>query len=193
MAFSRYYAAQATNGSGVLAHTIANPDNASFGYLHLHHLEFRISSAGQSLVAFKTALDAGIAKLTNYNDYTIADGVFTIPADYGLTESATYQLQIKRVTPKLTHYVNFNAGAPITETDLDNSNSYALFRSQELEDGIQDVIDFGFVLTLAEMKSVAGITGEFTGDTDTQIMTNKAFTAGTAITSTFDLGTASWQ
>jgi hypothetical protein len=43
------------------------------------------------------------------------------------------------------------------------------------------------------MKAVAGITGDFMGTTDIQTITNKAYTAGAGIESTFDLGTASWQ
>lgn len=185
MAFSRYYGSQAANGSGVLVHTVANPDNASFGFLHISHVELRMSSAGQSLVAFKAALESGMAKLTIYNDYTFANGVITIPASYGLTQSATYQLQIKRVTPKLTHYVNFNAGAPITETDLDNSNSYALFRSQEIEDDLGENL-----LTLINMKTVSGITGDFVDTLSFQTVRNKTFPADQS--NVADYGTAAW-
>ena len=185
MAFSRYYGAQTANGSGVLGHTINNPDNASFGFLNVSHIELRLSSAGQSLVAFKAALEAGMAKLTIYNDYTLESGVITLPASYGLTQGATYQLQIKRATPKLAHYVNFNAGAPITETDLDNSNSYALFRAQEIEDDLGENL-----LTLINMKNVSGITGDFVDTLSVQTVRNKTFPADQS--NVADYGLASW-
>jgi len=133
-------------------------------------------------------VEGGLVKLSLYNDYTLTGSSIEIP---NLTASAAYQFYINRVTPKLTHFVDFQAGSPITETDLDNSNNYALFRFQELEDVSEQYSPY--VLTLARMKTVAGITGEFTGDTDTQTITNKTFTAGASITSSFDLGTASWQ
>jgi|18_taG_2_1085343.scaffolds.fasta_scaffold00273_2 hypothetical protein len=188
MGYSRYYGNATANGAGTLVHVVSNPDNANFGWLLNSHLELRLSSAGQSLAAFTTEVEDGLAKLSLYNDYNINGSSIEIP---NLTASAVYQFYISRITPKLSHFVDFQAGSPITETDLDNSNKYALFRFQELEDVSEQYSPF--ILTLAKMKTVAGITGEFTGDTDTQTMTNKTFTAGAGITSSFDLGTASWQ
>ncbi len=188
MAFSNYISSATASGSGGITHSISNPGNNSFAWLNSDHMEFRLSTPGQSLSSFNTELTAEtINKATNY---TLIGTTLTFS---GLTNGGAYHFEVKRVTPHLTHYVDFQAGSPITESDLDNSNRYALYRTQELEDGLQSALDLGYVLTLGEMKSIAGITGEFTGDTDTQTITNKTFTAGAGITSSFDLGTASWQ
>lgn len=195
--YSRYYATAVAGNPATLVHTISNAGNANFAWLLDSHLELYVSSAGQSLDAFKVAIAGGsTAALTLNNDYTLdnSSGDILILAGYGLTADATYRLHIKRVTPKGIHFVNFQAGSPLTELDLDNSNNYALFRSQELEDDLEVFVEDGsYTLTLEDMKTVAGVTGDFTGTTDTQTMTNKAFTAGEGITTTFDLGTASWQ
>ena len=185
MGLSSYITTVTSSGSGGITHTVSNPGNNNFTWLSSSHIEIRLSSAGQSLVSFKTAITNGtVNKLTS--GYTLIGSTLTLS---GLTNNAVYYFEVKRVTPKIAHYVDFQAGSPITESDLDNSNRWALYRTQELEDAVT------FTLTLENMKTVAGITGDgdFVFTTDTQTITNKTFTAGTAITSSFDLGTASWQ
>jgi hypothetical protein len=187
MSYSRYITSGTTTTSGGLVHTVSNPANASFSWLAAEHIEIYLSTAGQALSAFTTAITNGEVNKFNTSDgYTLVGTTLTFS---GLTASSTYHFQIRRVTPKLTHFVDFTAGSPLTEIDLDNSNRWALYRTQEVEDSVT------FTLTLENMKTVAGITGDgdFVFTTDTQTITNKTFTAGTAITSSFDLGTASWQ
>lgn len=135
MAYSRYYATETTPlNTGVLTHTIGNPSNNNFGYLTASHLELYLSHADQTLASFTSDVDAGDAKLcVIYNDFTVENNVITLT---GLLPDTTYRIYIKRVTPKLTHFVDFQAGAPLTETDLDNSNKYSLFREQEIEDDL---------------------------------------------------------
>ena len=137
MAFSRYYATEDTPvNSGVLTHTIANPSNTNFGYLDPYHLEVYVSKADESLNAFQADVNAGTAdKYTLNNDFTLESGVITIN---NLAVDKRYRLFIKRVTPKLKHFVDFQAGSPLTEADLDNSNKYSLFREQEIEDDLAD-------------------------------------------------------
>lgn len=187
MGLSKYYGNAAANGSGLLSHTVSNPDNASFAWLNDSHLELRVSSAGQSLAAFQTAVDAGQSKLSLYNDYTLTGKLIEVP---NLTNGATYQFEIRRVTPKSTHYVDFQAGSPITETDLDNSNNYALFRTQELEDTISGFSDYE--LTLAKMKTAAGTSGDFVDTGSAQTVLNKTFPS-TGTGSNFDAGQANWS
>ena len=191
--YSRYYAtATAVNDSGnvTLAHTISNSANTNFAWLLGSHLQLYISSAGQSLDDFKTAVAGGQAALTLNNDYTLTGDDILIPATYGLS-AAVYRLHIKRVTPKDAHFVNFQAGSPLTEADLDNSNNYALFRSQEIEDDLAVVSSTStFTLTLAAMKAVASVTGDFVGHSDTQNLENKTFAADKG--NTYDCGGRSW-
>ena len=188
MAYSRYYATEtATSGSNpALVHTIANPDNASFGYLAPAHIQLSISTANQSLADFQAASKS---VLSINNDYLLdGDGkITTIPSSLTLTAGATYRIYINRVTPKLTHTVDFQAGSPLTESDLDNSNRFSLFRSQEIED---DLGSTSFALTLAAMKETAGITGNFLGTTDAQSVENKTFAPLKG--NTFDCGGRSY-
>lgn len=192
--YSRYYAtATAGSPTATLAHTISNSDNANFSWLLDSHLLLHISSANQSLDDFKTAVAAGsTSALSLNNDYSLnSSGELLILAGYGLTAGATYRLYLKRATPKSAHFVDFQAGSPLTELDLDNANNYALFRSQELEDDLAVVTaNSVYTLTLSEMKSVASVSGSFVGDTDTQTLNNKEFAA--AGTSTFDCSPRSW-
>jgi hypothetical protein len=187
MGLSKYYGNAAANGSGLLSHTISNPDNASFNWLNNSHVELRLSSAGQSLVAFQAAVKAGQDKLSLFNDYSITGKLLEVPS---LTNGATYQFEIRRITPKSTHYVNFQAGSPITETDLDNSNNYALYRTQELEDTVANFSEYE--LTLAKMKTAAGTSGDFVDTDSAQTVLNKTFPS-TGSGSNFDAGQANWS
>lgn len=137
MAFSRYYATEDTPiNSGVLTHTISNPSNTNFGYLADTHLELYVSKSDESMSAFQADVAAGYADKYNLNnDFTLEGSTITIT---GLATDKRYRLFLKRVTPKLTHYVDFQAGSPLTEADLDNSNKYSLFREQEIEDDLAD-------------------------------------------------------
>lgn len=184
MGYSKYYGNATANGAGTLTHVISNPDNVYFGWLITSHLELRLSSAGQSLGSFTTAVEGGLAKLSLYNDYSVTGSSVEIP---NLTANAVYQFFINRVTPKLSHFVDFQAGAPITETDLDNSNKYALYRSQELEDSLSP-----YELTLAKMKTASGLTGDFVDTGSVQTVSNKIFPA-TGDGSNFDCGSANWN
>ena len=190
MGLSKYYGSATADGSGIINHTISNPDNSNFAWLHGSHLEIRLSSAGQSLSSFQTAVDGGgVAKLTQYTNYSLTGSVLQIPS---LTNNAAYKFEVRRITPKKTHFVDFQAGSPLTENDLDNSNKYALFRSQELEDRLNDVASSsGYTLTLAEMKSVASVNGDFVGHTDTKNLSNKSFVANT--NNTYDCGIRNWN
>ena len=137
MAYSRYYASEDTPiNSGVLTHTLANPDNNNFGYLNPYHLEVYASKSDQSMSAFQADVASGYAdQYVLNNDFTLANNVITIS---NLATNKRYRLFIKRVTPKLRHFVDFQAGSPLTEADLDNSNKYSLFREQEIEDDLAD-------------------------------------------------------
>ena len=137
MAFSRYYATESTPiNSGVLTHTIANPSNNNFGYLDSYHLEVYLSTADQSLSSFQSDVAAGsVTKKSLGNDYTHENNTISFS---NLASDKTYRLYVKRATPKLTHFVDFQAGSPLTEADLDNSNKYSLFREQEIEDDLAD-------------------------------------------------------
>jgi hypothetical protein len=189
--YSRYYATATAGNPATLAHTISNSYNTNFAWLVDSHIQLYISSAGQSLDDFKTAIVGGQAALTLNNDYTLTNGDILIPQTYGLTANAVYRLHIKRVTPKDAHFVNFQAGSPLTESDLDNSNNYALFRSQELEDDLSVVSSTStFTLTLAAMKAVASVTGDFVGHSDTQNIENKTFAADKG--NAYDCGGRSW-
>ena len=81
--------------------------------------------------------------------------------------------------------MDFTAGSPLTEADLDNSNKYALFRAQELEDEVSDK-----TISLAKMKSTANITGDFVDTTSAQTITNKNFPDSTSV---FDGGSLSFS
>jgi hypothetical protein len=190
--YSRYYATAETEGDpATLAHTISNSANTNFAWLLGSHLQLYISSAGQSLADFKTAVAAGQAPLNLNNDYTLTGADILIPASYGLS-AATYRLHVKRVTPKDAHFVNFQAGSPLTELDLDNSNNYALFRSQEIEDDLAVVASTStFVLTLAAMKAAASVSGDFVGHSDTQNLENKTFATNKG--NSYDCGGRSWS
>ena len=178
MAYSRYIASGTATGAGGLVASISNPSNSNFDWLTPDHIKIYLSSANQTLDSFNTDLAAGDISLFNPSDgYTLVGTTLTFS---GLTANATYRWQVKRVTPKLTHYVDFQAGSPLTELDLDNSNKYTLFRSQELEDDIEEK-----TMTLATMKLTAGITGDFVDTTSAQTISNKTFTD---TTSSFDGG-----
>jgi len=137
MAYSRYYASEDTPmNSGVLTHTVANPDNNNFGYLSPYDLEVYASKADQSLSSFQADVDSNYAdQYTLDNDFTLINNVITIT---NLAANKRYRLFIKRATSKLVHPVDFQAGSPLTEADLDNSNKYSLFREQEIEDDLAD-------------------------------------------------------
>ena len=184
MGLANYYGNATANGSGLLTHTVSNPDNANFDWLIASHLELRLSTAGQSLAAFTTAVENGQAKLSLYNDYSLTGKLIEVP---NLVAGGVYQFYVSRVTPKKTHFVDFQAGSPITETDLDNSNRYALFRSQEIED-----LAAPFQLTLAKMKTAAGTSGDFVDTGSAQTVLNKTFPS-TGTGSNFDAGQANWS
>ena len=182
MGYSRYFVTVNTTSSGGVSHTISNPDNAGFSWISADHIKVYLSSANQTLSDFKTAISNGTVSLFNPSDgYTLSGSTLTFS---GLSASSEYQIQIKRVTPKLNHVVDFQAGAPITETDLDNCNKYTLFRSQELDDEIAENL-----VSLAVMKTKAGIEGDFVDTDSVQTLKNKTFVAESGVTSNFDGGT----
>lgn len=182
MAYSRYYTSTSSTGSGGISHNISNPDNSNFSWLGDDHIKIYISTAGSTLAAFKSAYEAGTVSLFSPSDGYVLSG--TTLTFSGLTASSGYQILIKRETPKLHHVVDFQAGAPITELDLDNSNKYTLFRAQELDDDISENL-----VSLTVMKTKAGITGNFVDTDSVQTLKNKTFVAGSGICSNFDGGT----
>ena len=194
MAYSRYYATiVASDPGGVLTHVVANPDNNTFGIIADAHLQVAVSVPGQTLAAFQALVAAGrYTVLQLNNDYSLINN--TITTALTLEAGGTYRVYLNRVTPKNAHVVDFQAGSPLTETDLDNSNRYTLFRSQELEADMAVVSSAAaassYTLTLAEMNSVAGIAGAFVGYTDTQNIENKTFAADKG--NLFDCGGRSW-
>ena len=182
MAYSRYYVSASSTGSGGLSHNISNPDNGNFSWLSNDHIKIYLSGAGHTLSAFKAAISAGtVSVFTPSDGYTLSGTTLTFS---GLTASSGYQILIKRETPKLNHVVDFQAGAPITELDLDNSNKYTLFRAQELDDDIGENL-----ISLNVMKTKAGIVGDFVDTDSVQTLKNKTFIAGSGIASNFDGGT----
>lgn len=183
MGYSRYISSGVMSGTGGHTHVVSNPGNSGFSWLSVDHIKIYLSDAGQSLTDFQSALSAGTVNLFNPADgYTLVGTTLTFS---GLTALATYRFQIKRVTPKLSHFVDFQAGAPLTELALDNSNKYTLFRAQELEDDMEES-----ALSLQNMKTTAGVTGDFVDTTSSQTLTNKTFQDST---STFDGGTLSFN
>ena len=185
MGYSRYIGSGTTTSEGGLVISVSNPDNGSFNWLSPDHVQIRISQPNQSVADFEAALTAGTVSLFNPSDgYTLVGSTLTFS---GLNASVVYRFQVKRVTPKLTHYVNFQAGAPLTEVDLDNSNKYTLFRAQELEDDIDEKTTS---LSLTNMKTTAGITGDFVDTTSAQTVTNKNFADSTSV---FDGGSLTFQ
>jgi hypothetical protein len=183
MAYSRYIGSGAASGTGGHTHAVSNPGNGNFDWLSTDHIKIYLSDAGQSVSSFQSEISAGTVSLFNPADgYTLVGTTLTFS---GLSASATYRFLIKRETPKLSHFVNFQAGAPLTELALDNSNKYTLFRAQELEDDLEEK-----ALSLANMKTTAGITGDFVDTTSAQTITNKTFQDSA---STFDGGTLSFN
>lgn len=183
MGLSSYITTATASGSGGITHTVSNPGNNNFAWLSSTHIEIRLSAAGQSLVSFNTAITNGtINKLSA--GYTLIGSTLTLS---GLTSNAVYYWEVKRVTPKIAHYVDFQAGSPITESDLDNSNRYALYRTQELEDLVAP-----YTLTLAKMKTASGINGDFVDTLSVQTVSNKIFPAS-GEGSNFDCGSANWN
>ena len=192
MSYSRYITSGTTTGAGGLVHTVSNSGNSTFDWLASSHMKIYLSTAGQSQASFTAAIAAGtVNEFTPQMGYTLVGVTLTFS---GLNASATYFFQVKRVTPKLSHFVDFSAGSPLIEVDLDNSNKYALFRSQEIEDDLETLnaaaSSSTYTLTLAEMKSVASVTGAFVGDTDTQSIENKTFAANKG--NLYDCGGRSW-
>lgn len=186
MSYSRYITTGTATSGGGLVHTVSNSGNTSFTWLAADHIKIYLSAAGASLVDFTAAIAQGtINEFTPAMGYTLVGTTLTFS---GLTASSAYNFQIKRETPKLTHFVDFSAGSPLTEIDLDNSNKYALFRAQELEDELELVSTY--TLTLADMKTVASVTGAFLGDTDTQNIENKTFASDKG--NLYDCGGRSW-
>tara|TARA_B100001175_G_scaffold316835_1_gene331810 strand:+ start:2013 stop:2567 length:555 start_codon:yes stop_codon:yes gene_type:complete len=182
MAYSKYIASGVTGGGTGFTHNISNPSNAQFAWLSEDHLQIRLSTANETVAAFQTRLSKGTVPLFNPGDgWSISGETITVT---GLVTSTTYRFQLERVTPKLNHTVEFAAGAPLTEAALDNSNKYALFRAQELEDKIEDNL-----LSLGNMKTVANITGDFVDTTSPQTITNKTFQDSTSV---FDGGVLSF-
>lgn len=178
MGYSKYISSGNTSGIGGFTLTVSNPGNSSFSWLADGHIKIYLSDANQSLAAFQTALNEGTVALFNPSDgYTLVGTTLTFS---GLAASATYKFLIKRETPILTHFVNYQAGAPLTKTALDNSNKYALFRAQELEDRISESM-----MSLNAMKTAANITGDFVDTLSHQTISNKTFTNSA---STFDGG-----
>ena len=192
MSYSRYITSGTTTGGGGLVHTVSNSGNSTFDWLSPDHMKIYLSTAGQSQVDFTAAIAAGtVNEFTPQMGYTLVGVTLTFS---GLNALSSYFFQVKRVTPKLSHFVDFSAGSPLTEVDLDNSNKYALFRSQELEDDLETVNAVAssstFTLTLAAMKAVASVTGDFVGHSDTQNIENKTFAANKG--NTYDCGGRSW-
>lgn len=180
MSYSRYYFVKAIDGTGVLTHTISNPSNTYFSWLSTAHLEFHRSNLAESLTDFTERIETGAStKLTmsGGSGGSLVAGVLTIT---GLSVGS-YYVHVRRVTPKLSHFVDFQVGQTLTAEDLDNSNKYALFRQQELEDDLTDN-----ALTETKVKARLGITGDAVGTTDAQTLTNKQFEDST---SRFDGGT----
>jgi hypothetical protein len=178
MAYSKYISNASTGAGTGFVHTISNSGNSYFAWLADSHIEVRLSTLNESVGDFSARLAAGTVDL-----YAPSDGyslVGTTLSFTGLVTSSNYSFEVKRVTPKLVHVVDFQAGAPLTESSLDNSNKYALFRSQELEDRISDSM-----ISLSSMKIAANITGDFVDTLSHQTISNKTFT-NTA--STFDGG-----
>lgn len=183
MAYSRYIASGTATGAGGIVASISNPGNGNFDWLSPDHIKIYLSSANQTLSDFNAAITEGTVNLFNPSDgYTLVGTTLTFS---GLTANATYRWQVKRVTPKLNHVVDFQAGSPLTELDLDNSNKYTLFRAQELEDDIEEK-----TISLALMKTTAGITGDFVDTTSAQTITNKTFSDST---SSFDGGSLAFS
>ena len=180
MAYSKYITSGATSGGTGFIHNVSNPGNNQFDWLSPDHIEIRLSNAGETLAAFSARVAAGTVAIFNpSNGYSLIGTTLTFT---GLTSGQTYRFQLERVTPKLSHVVNFQAGAPLTEAALDNSNKYALFRAQELEDKIADNL-----VSLSSMKTAAGVTGDFVDTESAQTIKNKTFiNSGSA--SVFDGG-----
>lgn len=185
MAFSRYYAAESTPvNSGVITHTISNPSNTNFGYLSNSHVELYVSSPDESLSAFQADVNAGQAtKFLINNDFTLENNTITVS---GLLANKTYRLYVKRATPKLTHFVDFQAGSPLTEADLDNSNKYSLFREQEIEDDLADTNALigtsgsgsSSLDTAEAIKTALGIEGDAVGTQNVQEIFTKTIDGG---------------
>lgn len=185
MPFSRYYATEDTPvNSGVLTHTVANPSNANFGYLDPYHLEVYASKSDQTMAQFQADVSAGTAdQYTLNNDFTLESGVITIN---NLAVDKRYRLFIKRATPKLTHFVDFQAGSPLTEADLDNSNKYSLFREQEIEDDLADTNALigtsgsgsSSLDTAEAIKTALGIEGDAVGTHNVQEIFTKTIDGG---------------
>ncbi len=182
MGYSRYISAFTTSSQGGYSHTISNPDNESFSFAEVDHINIFLSDAGQALASFQSAVLSGTAN--RYLSHTLIGQTLTFS---GLEESTSYCFQVKRVTPKATHFVDFQAGAPLTELALDNSNKYTLYRSQELEDDMGENL-----LTLAKMKALASVSGDFVDTTSTQTVSNKTLPSGGATGTHIDMGLASF-
>ena len=104
MGYSSYIGDVTTTSSGGLVHNVSNPDNNSFTWLSPDHIQIYLSAAGQSLSSFEAALNAGTVNLFNPSDgYVLAGTTLTFT---GLAASSQYKFQIKRVTPKLPHFVD---------------------------------------------------------------------------------------
>jgi hypothetical protein len=178
MGYSRYITSGTTTSNGGFTHTVTNPDNGTFTWAEVGHIKVYISTANQTLSSFQDTVILGTA--AEAQDYTLIGRTLTFSA---LTPNSTYQFQVKRVTPKLTHFVDFQAGQPLTELALDNSNKYTLYVAQELED---DMGDNNLTLTL--MKSLASVSGDFVDTTSIQTVLNKTLPSTGSSGTKIDMG-----
>ena len=178
MGYSRYITSGTTTSNGSFNHTVTNPENAMFAWADVDHIKVYISTANQSLSSFQSEVILGTAP--EAQDYTLIGRTLSFSA---LNINSTYQFQVKRITPKLTHFVDFQAGQPLTELALDNSNKYTLYVAQELED---DMGDNNLTLTL--MKSLASVSGDFVDTTSIQTVMNKTLPANSSDGTKIDMG-----
>lgn len=178
MAYSKYITSGATLAGTGFVHNVSNSGNSYFAWLADSHLEVRLSTLNESVTDFSARVAAGTVEVYAPSDgYSLVGTTLTFT---GLVTSSTYHFEVRRVTPKLVHVVDFQAGAPLTESALDNSNKYALFRAQELEDRISDNM-----VSLSTMKIAANISGDFVDTLSVQTLANKTFSDNT---SSFDGG-----
>ena len=121
--------------------------NITFPYLKKSHVEVRVSSAGVTMDAFKTALSGGSppSALVSGTDYTVADNGDVTFTSATLTDGSTYRVEVKRNSALSATYVDYADGAVITEADLDNSNKQMLYLLQEQNNDKVDLLEDGTI------------------------------------------------